>query len=237
MRKARSASSAGFTLIEMIASLAIVGIFMTLMMFHVVGLSNIWLQGSDDDFFDQHVDGVRLFLSQAFEQAETNLEANLNNNGDSGGSTPAGLSSEALPVHWAHPPGWFDMDPPLLHFRQEQAPALFVREGAHLPRIRAFLYFEQRQGLAILWYSDMEVEAPERVEDLNLTMLSPFVTRLEYAYYDSEDERWETTERPLSEEDDAYILPHFLKLHFEHQGETRERLVYIPQRLIEMPLF
>lgn len=236
-RKPPGSLSKGFTLIEMIAALAIVGIFMTLMMFHVVGLSNIWLQGSDDDFFDQHVDGVSLFISQAFEQAETNLDANLNNNGQNSSGATAGLSSEALPVRWAQPPGWFDMDLPLLHFRQEQAPALFVREGAHLPRIRAFLYFEQRQGLAILWYSDMEVEAPERVEDLNLTMLSPFVTRLEYAYYDSEDERWETTERPLTEENDAYILPHFLKLRFEHQGEIRERLVYIPQRIIEMPLF
>lgn len=218
----------GFTLIEMIASLAIVGIFLTLLAFHLVALSNIWLHGVDDDFFDQHVDGVRMFLSNAFDEAEARMQTGNNRN------RPA---AESLPVRWAKPPGWFDLDPPLLHFRQEQAPALFVREGAHLPRIRAYLHFEERQGLGILWYSEMEVEEPERVEDLFLTIISPFIEKIEYAYFDADDERWEVTERPKTAEDDEYILPHYIKLHFAHEGETRERLVYIPQRNTDIPLF
>jgi len=88
----------GLTLIEMIATVAILGSFMTLLGFHLVGLSNLWLNRTNDDFFEQHVDGVVLFLNKAIEASEA--------------SDPENPDDDSQPVEWARPPGWSDLDDP-----------------------------------------------------------------------------------------------------------------------------
>ncbi|MCC5833771.1 MAG: prepilin-type N-terminal cleavage/methylation domain-containing protein [Opitutales bacterium] len=225
----------GFTLFEMLASLAIIGLFMTLLSFHLVSLSSIWLSSNEDEFFDQHVDGVQLFLSSALEQSE-GLESNALE-GSATGQTTASADASLSPVRWSRPPHWSNLDDPLLGFSQTEAPALFVREGQHLPAIRAWLYFDEREGLSILWHSELEAEPPERVEDLYLTPVSRFITRMEYAYYDLENDRWEIESRPETTGDGTHILPQFLRFTFEYQGESKQRMVYIPQAVTHVPLF
>jgi prepilin-type N-terminal cleavage/methylation domain-containing protein len=214
----------GLTLVEMIVTLAILGTFMTLLSFHLVGLSNLWLNRSDGDFFDQHVDGVVLFLNKALEASEYARES----------SGTAG----SLPVEWARPPGWSEFDDPLLHFRQAEAPALFVRQGQSLPAILAYLHFEDRFGLSVLWYSELDDAEIDQVNDLLRTPVSSFVSALEYAYYDFDDDRWEITRDPVEELDKSFVLPDYLRLTFTHpeQGE-RVRSVFIPRRSLEVPLF
>lgn len=224
----------GFTLLEMIASLAIIGLFLTLLSFHLVALSNIWLSGSDDEFFDQHVDGVQLFLANSLEHSYGVAEGA---NEDAEGENTAAVAPELAPVRWTRPPHWSAVDPPLLQFSLAEAPALFVREGQHLPAIDAWLFFDDREGLFILWHSELEAEPPERVQDLYLTTVSPFITRIDYAYYDRDQDRWEIDDRPQTTADGTHILPHFLRFTFEHQNETRERLVYIPQQTSLVPRF
>lgn len=225
----------GFTLFEMLVSLAIVGLFLTLLSFHLVSLSSIWMSGNDDEFFDQHVDGVQLFISSILDQSEGLAADSLegNGNGETSGSADASLA----PVRWSRPPHWSNLDAPLLGFSQTEAPALFVREGQHLPAIRAWLYFDEREGLSILWHSELEAEPPERVEDLFLTPVSRFISSVEYAYYDAENERWEMDTRPETSTDGTHILPHFLRLTFEYQGEIRHRMIHIPQETTQVPLF
>lgn len=216
----------GLTLIEMIATLAILGTFMTLLSFHLVALSNLWLNRSDDDFYAQHVDGVTLFLNKAFEASEA--------------FTPASASAQASnqPVEWARPPGWSEMDDPLLHFRQAEAPALFVREGSSLPAIMAFLHFDEDNGLSALWFSLFDEEEIEDLNDLMRTPISPYVAKIEYAYYDAERDQWELTEDPEEDDDDAFILPNYLCLTFSHPvyGERRKS-IFIPAKSTELPLF
>lgn len=225
----------GFTLFEMLASLAIIGLFLTLLSFHLVSLSSIWLSGNDDEFFDQHVDGVQLFLASVLDQSE-GLPANALE-GSQTGQTSASADASLAPVRWSRPPHWSNLDAPLLGFSQTEAPALFVREGQHLPAIHAWLYFDEREGLSILWHSELEAEPPERVEDLFLTPVSRFITRMEYAYYDAENERWEIDTRPQTTGDGTHVLPHFLRFTFEHQGESSQRMVFIPQEITQVPLF
>lgn len=217
---------AGLTLIEMIATLAILGTFMTLLSFHLVALSNLWLNRSDDDFFAQHVDGVTLFLNKAFEASEA--------------FTPASATSQESnqPVEWARPPGWSEMDDPLLHFRQAEAPALFVREGHSLPAVMAFLHFDEDTGLSILWFSLFEDEEIDDLNDLMRTPVSPYVSRIDYAYYDAERDQWELTPDPEEDDDDAFILPSYLRLTFSHPvyGE-RHKSIFIPAKSTELPLF
>jgi prepilin-type N-terminal cleavage/methylation domain-containing protein len=217
-------SKRGLTMVEMIVTLAIMGTFMTLLSFHLVALSNLWLNRTDDDFFEQHVDGVVLFLNNAIEASE---------------SVPGSEDEEeAMPVEWARPPGWSEFDDPLLHFRQQEAPALFVREGQSLPAIMAYIHFEDEMGLSVLWYSAFDAEEIERVNDLKRTPISSFVSKIEYAYYEMEDDEWEITEDPQEDESEAFILPNYLRLTFSHPEEgERTKSIFIPQKSLEVPLF
>jgi prepilin-type N-terminal cleavage/methylation domain-containing protein len=213
----------GLTLVEMIVTIAILGTFMTVLSFHLVGLSNLWLNRTDDDFFEQHVDGVILFLANALEASE----------GASGGEGEA-----RPPVEWARPPGWSEMDDPLLYFQQAEAPALFVREGQSLPSIQAYLHFDEREGLSILWYSVLDAEEVEAEKDLRRTPISSYVTGMDYAYYELEDDEWEITEDPMEDDDDNFRLPDFLRFTFTHPEEgERLRSVLIPHASTELPLF
>lgn len=225
-KRIQSRGQDGLTLIEMIATLAILGTFMTLLSFHLVALSNLWLNRSDDDFFAQHVDGVTLFLNKAFEASEAF-------------SSTAGASLEqSQPVEWARPPGWSERDDPLLHFRQAEAPALFVREGSSLPAVMAFLHFDEDNGLGILWFSLLDDEEIDDLNDLMRTPVSPYVSKIEYAYYDSERDQWELTGDPEEDDDDAFILPNYLVLTFSHPvyGERRKS-IFIPAKSTALPLF
>ena len=213
----------GLTLVEMIISIAILGTFMTVLSFHLVGLSNLWLNRTDDDFFEQHVDGVILFLSNALEASE----------GASGNDEEA-----RPPVEWARPPGWSDMDDPLLYFQQAEAPALFVREGLSLPGIQAYVHFDDREGLSILWYSVLDDEEVEEEADLFRTSISTFVSSMDYAYYELEDDEWEITEDPMEDDDGNFRLPDYLRITFTHPEEgDRLRSVLIPHGSLEIPLF
>ncbi len=211
----------GLTLVEMIVTVAILGIFLTLLSFHLVALSNLWLNRDDGDRFDQHADGVALFLAEALASSEA-----------------AAGAAAGRPVEWSRLPGAGEFDEPLLHFRQAEAPALFVREGLPLPAIRAWLHFERGQGLSILWHSALDADEPESARSLNRTVISPFVSKIEYAYYDMEDDRWEMLERPREQARREFVLPDFLRLTFTHpeHGERR-RSILVPQGSAELPLF
>ena len=213
----------GLTLVEMIVTIALMGTFMTLISFHLVALSNLWINRTEDDFFDQHVDGVVLFLTRAMEASET---------------AAIRTGEQAHPVEWARPPGWSDLDDPLLLFRQEEAPALFVREGEALPAIQAYLHFDRDEGLSVLWYSILDAEDIEQVRDLYRTPVSSYVTRMDYAYYDLERDEWEITREPMENDDGAFRLPDFLRFSFSHPVEgERVRSVLVPHGSVDIPLF
>ncbi len=216
-------SRSGLTLVEMVVSIALLGAFMTLLSFHLVGLSNLWLNRTNDDFFEQHVEGVVLFLTQTLEASE---------------SAAFGENEQRTPVEWARPPGWSQMDDPLLHFQQNEAPALLVREGQPLPAILAYLQVHEDEGLSIIWYSALDAEEVEDERDLRRTPVSTFVRQLEYAYYELEDDEWEITDEPMENDQGEFRLPDFIRLTFFHPQEgTRVRSLLIPHGSIEIPLF
>lgn len=133
------------------------------------------------------------------------------------------------PVGWARPPGFSDNKEPLLNFKLTTAPTLLIGlENAPLLGLDAFLYFDDSEGLSLLWYSTLQEDA-EDINDLRRTVISPMVTKIQYVYWDERFEKWETEDEPMEGDgDDQYLLPRFLKLTFEYEGETQERTLTIP---------
>jgi len=133
------------------------------------------------------------------------------------------------PVGWARPPGFSDSKDPLLNFKLTTAPPLLVGlENAPLLGIDAFLYFDDTEGLSLLWYSTLQEET-DNINDLRRTIISPLVAKIQYIYWDERFEKWEEEEEPMEGDgNDQYLLPRFLKLTFEYEDETQERTLTIP---------
>lgn len=240
----RQSSKRGFTLIELLISLALIATLLVTLSFVIFTFTQVWLSSSDDSFFDQHVDGVTLFLNNAIAAAEAATrpetpEAEADTE-EAEAEAPAEEPpvGKALPVEWGRPPGWGRNDEPILFFRQREAPALLVRPGEDLPDLNCYLHWEEREGLSLLWFSNLQVEV-EDLDDLYRTPISPYVSRIEYCYYNEEDEEWETSDEPLSDDRnrEALRLPHFLRLTFTREEEEHTRLIFIPQRSEDAPTF
>ncbi len=218
MNQAGKNKNSGFTLIEVLLALALGGMLLTAVLVHVFSLSNIWTNSTGDDFFKQHVDGVTLFLNNALALSE-----GLNN------------EEQAAPVNWDRPPGYSDFDEPLLTFRLKESPALYAWEGSARPAVTSHIYFRQRDGLSLLWYS--RLDKVEDMNDVHLTRVSPYITQVTYCYYDKESDNWDLQEKPEKDSDDQYLLPDFIKLRFEYEGELKEVPFYLPQRSQDVPIF
>ncbi len=208
----------GFTLIEVLLALAIGGTLMTAIMVHVFSLSNIWMNSTGGDFFKQHVDGVTLFLRNALSLSE-------------------GLNEEekAAPVNWDRPPGYSDLDEPLLTFRLKESPALYVWDGLPRPAVTSHIYFRERDGLSLLWYS--RLDEVEDLNDVHRTHVSPYITEMTYCYYDRETDNWDLYDKPEKDREGQYLLPDFIKLKFEYEGEVKEIPFYLPPRSQDVPIF
>lgn len=154
-------------------------------------------------------------------------------NSQSSSSTDSSSSSlihtDDEPIRWAHPPGFSKNKDPLLHFELPKAPPLLVGlENAPLLGLNVFLYFDQNEGLSLLWYSKLQEET-EATSDLRRTLISSLVTAIDYIYWDERFDKWETEDTPKEGDGiDQYLLPRFIKLTFEYEGVTQERTFAIP---------
>ena len=213
-----SKETAGFTLLEVLMALTLSAVLLVAALAHIISLANIWAVSDSDDFFRQHVDGVTLFLSNSFARSE-----GMEN------------EEEGEPVVWGRPPGYTEFDPPLLTFSLKESPPLLVWEERTLPGITAHLFHNTRGELTLIWHSrhsDLEEE-----DEVRQTQISTFVKKIEYCYYDTEGKQWEMFDRPEEDRDGQYLLPDFIKLHFQYEEETYVSPILIPQRGHNVPIY
>lgn len=180
--------------------------------------------GSEDDDEEAENDENTPAISLRVEPGAGN---NRNRSGEnsSGGSL---IRRSEDPVDWGRPPGFADYRDPLINFKVRDNPPLFVQQGnAPVRGIDAFLYFDQDEGLSLLWYSVLQ-EDTEDENDLRRTPISPYVKEILYIYWDERFERWEEEQEPQEGEEDEFMLPRFIKLVFERESVTKERTISIP---------
>lgn len=164
-------------------------------------------------------------------------EPNPGNNNK--GDAVAGLIATAeAPIAWKTLPGATGFDDPLLNFQLNYTPPLLVGgEQDPSTKIELFLHHDGAEGLSLLWYSNLQEEV-EDLRDLRRTIISPLVTEIRYIYWDDRFERWEEVDEPEEGDgSDEYILPRYLKLVFDYQGERRERIITLPVPIRSALLF
>lgn len=239
----------GFTLLEVLLALGIGSFVLLSAMYYVVSLGSIWVNRTTNDFFRQHADGVTLFLHNGFalsqpvaagkavendasEEAVEEAEAAIP--AEQGGEAQANVPMKD-PVSWERPPGYDSFDKPLLTFHLREPPALLADTGPRMTALTCHLFFQRREGLSLLWYS--QLEEVEDLQDVRHTLISRYVTEIAYAYYDFEDDRWETEREPKDNDEGQFVLPDALKLTFEYDEDKIETVVYLPRKGKNIPLY
>ncbi len=232
----------GMSLIEVVLAIAVAGFVLTSAVSLLVSISSIWSERSERHFFTDHVDGVTEFLNATFAASGTTI-SNIPNESqeqidddeqpdeDNEPTQESGslISSTSDPIRWERPPGFANYREPLLNFSMsDDSPILVGPENTPTLGINAFLHFDPDEGLSLLWHSMIQ-EDVENLNDLNRTLISPLVTKITYIYWDERFEAWEEEEQPMEGDgQDQYILPRFVKLLFEYEGVTKERILTIP---------
>lgn len=140
------------------------------------------------------------------------------------------------PISWERLPGASNYEDPYLSFELNALPPLLNAPG-NLPQlggVRAYLHFDRRHGLRLLWHPLLQEEV-EDSDDLRSTQLSALVEQVEYIYWDERFEAWEIESEPLKGDgQDQFLLPRYLRFTFSHEGvsETRKLAIPVPSRSV-----
>ena len=263
----RGSRTSGMTLLEVVLAVAVAGFVLSAATSFLVSISNIWAEREERYFFEDHVDGVNEFLKASFsnagfeigsenDDASVDEEANSqdpdsdqtpevevsldDNDADTKTSEPSEslLQTTEAPISWKTTPGAAGYEEPLLHFTLNSAPPLLIGlDQSPFTKVEVYLHHDESHGLSLLWFSNLQEEV-EDLSDLRRTVISPLVKELRYIYWDEDFEKWEELTDPKEGEgEEEYVLPRYLKLVFEHQEQTKERILAIPVPMQSALLF
>jgi prepilin-type N-terminal cleavage/methylation domain-containing protein len=204
----RSAARRGFTLIEVLLSLVLMGALLAALNMFVFSMAELWGKGKDERLFTQHARAATLHVEELLRAAAT-------------GPGGSGLSIKEVRQETGG-------ERAELAFILAEGSRLLSWPEAPLPDVELSLTVEPGQGLGLHWRSVLEERddftRPRRAA------VSPFVVSIGYDYYDESFRRWETLDEPRQEVDGTYPLPRRLRLRFEHGRLREERVLRVPAR-------
>jgi len=214
----------GFTLLEVTLVLAVSGVLLMGAASLVFGLSQLRIAAEQAPQEDEHTANLVRFLEYAFSRAEP-----LQNPGEEGGDVPDD------PVVWRDLPGSSDLNEQTLAFRLPGSIPLFVDDQLYLPAVDCYLRLVEGEGLFLYWQSNEMAE--EDAEDLRRSLLSPLVTKLEYLWYDQEDDVWDVSDEAEENDEGQVVLPQFIRVTFrsEDPEDAKTALLLLPPEDTETP--
>lgn len=191
----RARRRGGFTLLELLLSLAIVAGLMVAMSTFLFGIAGSWGEGGSARLFDQHRRALARQLREAAESAA---------------ARPGGERWTIKEVAWDSLG-----EAPRLAWSAPELGRLARWPGEPLPDIDLVLDVDEERGLVLGWRSRLETETEE--DRRHEAVLSPFVTAIDYAYAGA-DGRWEVSETPLAEAPPktGWRQPDHLRIRLEH---------------------
>ena len=212
-----SVATAGFTLLELLLSLALVGLLLVGMNQFIFSMGELWGRGADVRLFDRHARAVTRFL-------EKTLHATV---------LPAAKGTQALSVQETRLPD--GLTAPLLTFELPEGSHVLPWPGAPLPDVVCALGLQPGQGLVLYWHSRLETHFTD--EPPRATVLSPFVTAVSYDYYNAGFNSWQNNSTLQRDHNSRWQLPTRLRLRFTYGTLTRETVVTLPAASQALPLF
>jgi prepilin-type N-terminal cleavage/methylation domain-containing protein len=204
--------SRGFTLLEILVALALVGLVLVGLNTFIFSMGELWGRRSEVRLFDQHVRAVSRFLERELRRAVWPPE-----------SAPG---QPGISVRDVRPRS--GSSGPLLRFELRDGSRLIAWPGQPLPEVVCALAVRDGTGLVLLWQSRLETRFGD--DPPRETVISPLVTAIQYDYYDAETRAWRTEPSPRRnrENADRYDAPRRLRLTFKHGAATQETVITVP---------
>jgi prepilin-type N-terminal cleavage/methylation domain-containing protein len=200
----------GFTLLEILLSLAILAGVLVALNSLLFGIVGGWGEGRDRRLFDQHRRALARQLGDAVRDAA-----------EAPGGTPLAIRKQAWAGRGEEPrPAW----------SLPEGGRLATWAGEPLPDVDFTMEVDEEKGLVVGWRSRAEVDG--EADRWHEAVVSPFVRRLEFAYAPAgAGGRWEVSETPLSEPGfTGWRTPDHLRLHLELGKEKAEVRVRVSGR-------
>ena len=218
--RTRHSGGKGFTLLEVLLSLALVAMLLIVMNATVFSMGELWGRGTDRRLFDQHVVAVTRYLDRELRAAALPPAVRL-------GDTPITVP-EIKPIS-----GTPDN---LLTFALPAGSRLVAwPDNRPLPEVVCSLQVREGEGLILLWHSSLETKFAD--DPPRETVISPLVTALNYDYYDANLKSW-STETALKKDSSAQPMPpQRLRLKFAYDRMTRETVITLPAATEGLPQF
>lgn len=215
----KSKISAGFTLVEILLALMLVGLVLVGMNTFVFSMSELWGRNTDVRLFDQHVRAVTRFLEEELRASALPPSVRA--------GTDAITAQEIRPRS--------GMTDNLLTFELPEGCRLFTWPDRPLPEVVCSLQVRDREGLKILWHSRLEKhfadEAPRE------SIVSPLVTGLSYDYFDTSFKNWKNEPQLRRDSNGHLETPQRIRLKFTYQKMTRETVITLPSPPQALPNF
>jgi len=207
----------GFTLLEMVLVGGLSAFVLTGAASLIFGMLSLKTASENAPQQSEHIANIRRFLEFAFSEAKP-----IENLGEEGGAAPE------FPVVWRNLPGSSNLNEQVLAFRLPGEIPLFVSDQIYMPEVDCYLRFIEGEGLFLYWQTDMMAE--EDAEDLKRSSLSTLVEKVEYFWYDSENDDWEISEEAEESDEGGFETPAFIRLTFK--GDDPDNL---PTALLLLP--
>ena len=209
----------GFTLLEILLSLALVALMLVALNTFVFSMGELWGRGADVHLFEQHTRAVTRFLDRELRAAVL----------------PPASRASAAPIALQEIRPQTGLTEKLLTFELPAGSRLFVWPERPLPEVVCSLQVREREGLFLLWHSRLEKNFD--TDPPRETLVTPLVTALAYEYYDPDFNRW-TTETALKLDNSGNpMTPQRLRLKFAYNKLTRETVLTLPAPTGTLPLF
>jgi len=201
------AGRSGFTLLEILISLALVSVVLVSLNTFVFSMGELWGRNSDVRLFDRHVRAVTRFLNRELRVASLPPFAQPN-------TTPVGLQ-EVRPQGGA--------SDKLLTFELPAGSRLLTWPDRPLPEVVCSLQVRPNEGLILLWHSRLEKNFD--TDPPRETVITPLVAAMSYDYYDSQTNRWSTETQLKLDGDGNPMVPQRLRLRFVYEKLSTETVV------------
>jgi prepilin-type N-terminal cleavage/methylation domain-containing protein len=202
---------AGFTLLEILLALMLVGVLFVALNTFIFSMGELWGRNSDLRLFDQHVNAVTRFINDTFQTA----------------AFPPSARANALPINPVQITPLNGTPDNLITFDLPAGSRILNWIDHPLPEVVCSLQARPNDGLYLLWHSRLEVSFA--TDPPRETQLTPFVTALQYDYFDPNAKTWSTVSTLNMDVNNQPLMPQRLRLLFTYGKLSRVTTVMIPE--------
>ena len=200
----------GFTLIEVLLSMALVGLVLVGLNMFVFSMGELWGRNTDVRLFDQHVRAVTRYLQRELLRATLPPAASVN-------ATPVGVQPVTAEGR---------SQENLVTYMELSGSRILRWPDNPLPEVFCSLQVRRDQGLFMLWHSDLENHF--NVDPPREALISPFVTALAYDYFDTDFNKWTTETALRTDPSGNPLAPQRLRITFSYDRLTRQAVITVP---------